>query len=148
MLLNLLLFFFVKYLNGLPFAPEYGVDLYQSRTVIWEGIGRFTLTQEELFYEFNLVLKYFCTIPLALIFLLTTNPSEFASSLNRIGVSYRISYAVALAIRYIPDIKKIFNISLAQQARGYEMSKGTVRPTNQRRSTNRFTLNPIWFRSN
>ena len=62
------IFFFVKYLNGLPFAPEYGVDLYQSRTVIWEGIGRFTLTQEELFYEFNLVLKYFCTIPLALIF--------------------------------------------------------------------------------
>lgn len=106
------------------FAPEYGVDLYQSRTVIWEGIGRFTLTQEELFYEFNLVLKYFCTIPLALIFLLTTNPSEFASSLNRIGVSYRISYAVALAIRYIPDIQEdFFNISLAQQARGYEMSK-------------------------
>ncbi|MDV5039988.1 energy-coupling factor transporter transmembrane component T, partial [Enterococcus faecalis] len=73
---------------------------------------------------FNLVLKYFCTIPLALIFLLTTNPSEFASSLNRIGVSYRISYAVALAIRYIPDIQEdFFNISLAQQARGYEMSK-------------------------
>ncbi|MDI7126328.1 energy-coupling factor transporter transmembrane component T, partial [Klebsiella pneumoniae] len=82
------------------------------------------LTQEELFYEFNLVLKYFCTIPLALIFLLTTNPSEFASSLNRIVVSYRISYAVALAIRYIPDIQDdFFNISLAQQARGYEMSK-------------------------
>lgn len=106
------------------FAPEYGVELYQSRTVIWEGIGRFTLTQEQLFYEFNLVLKYFCTIPLVLIFLLTTNPSEFASSLNRIGVSYKISYAVALAIRYIPDIQEDFvNISLAQQARGFEMSK-------------------------
>ena len=39
------------------------------------------------------------------------------------GVSYRISYAVALAIRYIPDIQEDFNISLAQQARGYEMSK-------------------------
>ncbi|MGX7149271.1 energy-coupling factor transporter transmembrane component T family protein [Enterococcus ureasiticus] len=106
------------------FAPEYGVELYQSRTVIWEGIGRFTVTQEQLFYEFNLVLKYFCTIPLVLIFLLTTNPSEFASSLNRIGVSYKISYAVALAIRYIPDIQEDFvNISLAQQARGFEMSK-------------------------
>lgn len=106
------------------FAPEYGVELYQSRTVIWEGIGRFTLTQEQLFYEFNLVLKYFCTIPLVLIFLLTTNPSEFASSLNRIGVSYKISYAVALAIRYIPDVQEDFvNISLAQQARGFEMSK-------------------------
>lgn len=106
------------------FSPEYGVELYQSRTVIWEGFGRFNLTQEQLFYEFNLVLKYFCTIPLVLIFLLTTNPSEFASSLNRIGVSYKISYAVALAIRYIPDIQEDFiNISLAQQARGFEMSK-------------------------
>ncbi|EOL47093.1 energy-coupling factor transporter transmembrane component T family protein [Enterococcus caccae] len=106
------------------FAPEYGVELYQSRTVILEGFGRFTVTQEQLFYEFNLVLKYFCTIPLVLIFLLTTNPSEFASSLNRIGISYKISYAVALAIRYIPDIQEDFvNISLAQQARGFEMSK-------------------------
>ncbi|GGD04709.1 energy-coupling factor transporter transmembrane component T family protein [Enterococcus wangshanyuanii] len=106
------------------FSPEYGVALYGSKTLIWQGIGRFTITQEQLFYEFNLVLKYFCTIPLVLIFLLTTNPSEFASSLNRIGVSYKISYAVALAIRYIPDIQEDFiNISLAQQARGFEMSK-------------------------
>lgn len=106
------------------FSPEYGVELYGSRTVLWEGIGRFTLTSEQLFYEFNLILKYFCTIPLALIFLLTTNPSEFASSLNRLGVSYKISYAVALAIRYIPDIQEdYFDISLAQQARGYELSK-------------------------
>lgn len=106
------------------FSPEYGVELYQSRTVIWEGVGRYTITQEQLFYEFNLVLKYFCTIPLALIFLLTTNPSEFASSLNRLGLSYKISYAVALAIRYIPDIQEdYFNISVAQQARGFEMSK-------------------------
>lgn len=106
------------------FSPEYGVELYQSRTVILEGVGRYSITQEQLFYEFNLILKYFCTIPLALIFLLTTNPSEFASSLNRLGLSYKISYAVALAIRYIPDIQEdYFNISLAQQARGFEMSK-------------------------
>lgn len=106
------------------FEPEYGVQLYGTRTVIFEGIGRFTLTQEQVFYLFNLVLKYFCTIPLALVFLLTTNPSSFASSLNKIGVSYKISYAVSLALRYIPDIQEeFFTISQAQQARGYEMSK-------------------------
>lgn len=106
------------------FEPEYGVQLYNSRTVIFTGFGRFTLTQEQLFYLFNLVLKYFCTIPLALVFLLTTNPSSFASSLNKIGVSYKISYAVALALRYIPDIQEeFFAISQAQQARGFEMSK-------------------------
>lgn len=106
------------------FEPEYGVQLYGSRTVLLAGIGRFTLTQEQLFYLFNLVLKYFCTIPLALVFLLTTNPSSFASSLNKIGVSYKISYAVSLALRYIPDIQEeFFAISQAQQARGFEMSK-------------------------
>lgn len=106
------------------FEPEYGVQLYGSRTVLLTGIGRFTLTQEQLFYLFNLVLKYFCTIPLALVFLLTTNPSSFASSLNKIGVSYKISYAVSLALRYIPDIQEeFFAISQAQQARGFEMSK-------------------------
>ncbi|MGM0198372.1 energy-coupling factor transporter transmembrane component T family protein [Enterococcus sp. DIV1314a] len=106
------------------FEPEYGVKLYGTRHLIFEGIGRFTLTQEQVFYLVNLVLKYFCTIPLALVFLLTTNPSSFASSLNKIGVSYKISYAVSLALRYIPDIQEeFFTISQAQQARGFEMSK-------------------------
>ncbi|MGM0213870.1 energy-coupling factor transporter transmembrane component T family protein [Enterococcus sp. AZ109] len=119
--------FFFSVLNLLAvyiFEPEYGVQLYGSRHVILEGIGRFTLTQEQLFYLFNLVLKYFCTIPLALVFLLTTNPSSFAASLNKIGLSYKISYAVSLALRYIPDIQEdFFSISQAQQARGFEMSK-------------------------
>lgn len=106
------------------FQPAYGSQLYGSEHALISGIGRFTLTQEEVFYLFNLLLKYFCTIPLTLIFLLTTNPSSFAASLNQIGISYKISYAVSLALRYIPDIQEDFmNISQAQQARGYEMSK-------------------------
>lgn len=108
------------------FEPEYGVQLYQSRTVLWEGIGRYTITAEQLFYELNVAIKYFTTIPLALIFVFTTDPSEFASSLNRIGLPYRISYAVSLALRYIPDIQDaFFEIRQAQQARGLEMSRKT-----------------------
>lgn len=108
------------------FEPEYGVKLYRSRNVIFEGIGRYSLTAEQLFYEFNVVLKYFSTIPLALIFILTTDPSEFSSSLNRIGISYKISYAVALALRYIPDIQNsYYEIRQASQARGIEMSSKT-----------------------
>ena len=106
------------------FSPEHGVEIYGSRTVLLEGIGRYTITAEQLFYHLNVVLKYTCTIPIVLLFVCTTDPSEFAASLNRIGVSYRISYAVALALRYIPDIQREYrDISLAQQARGVEMSK-------------------------
>lgn len=39
-------------------------------------------------------------------------------------MNYKISYAVSLALRYIPDIQETyFNISQAQQARGYDNSK-------------------------
>ena len=105
------------------FEPAYGVKLYGSRTLIF-GTGRYALTLEQVFYEFNVALKYFSTIPLAIVFIFATDPSEFSSSLNRIGLSYKISYAVALALRYIPDIQKsYFDIRQASQARGIEMSE-------------------------
>ena len=85
--------------------------------------GPYVVTAEQLFYHLNVILKNACTIPIVLLFVCTTNPSEFAASLSRIGVSYRISYAVALALRYIPDIQREYrDISLTQQARGVEMS--------------------------
>ncbi len=31
------------------FAPEYGVAIYGTRHVIFDGIGRYTLTQEQFF---------------------------------------------------------------------------------------------------
>ncbi len=105
------------------FAPEYGVDVYGSRHVIWAGIGPYNVTQEQLFYLANLFLKYVATLPLALVFLLTTHPSQFAASLNQIGVSYRIAYAVSLTLRYIPDVQEDFvMIRKSQQARGLDLS--------------------------
>ena len=77
---------------------------------------------------------------MAVLFVCTTDPSEFAASLNRVGVSYRISYAVALALRYIPDIQREYHdIALAQQARGVEMSK-KARLTDRLRSVSKILI--------
>ena len=107
------------------FAPHYGVSIYGTEhLLLGNNQHYFNLTTEQLFYEFNLLLKYTFAVPLALIFLMTTNPSEFAASLNKIGLSYRVSYSVAIALRYIPDVQSDYRtISLAQQARGFEISK-------------------------
>lgn len=116
MILNNLLIFL--------FSPEHGVSIYGTRHVIWNGIGRWVVTKEQLFYQLNVVLKYLATIPIVLLFVSTTDPSEFASSLNRVGVSYKIAYSVSLALRYIPDIQREYHeISVAQQARGLELNK-------------------------
>ena len=106
------------------FSPDHGTSIYGTETVLFKLVGPYVVTAEQLFYHLNVVLKNACTVPIVLLFVCTTNPSEFAASLNRIGVSYKISYAVALALRYIPDIQREYrDISLAQQARGTEMSK-------------------------
>ena len=106
------------------FAPQYGVEIYGAKTVLIDGLGAYSITAQELFYLFNLTLKYVCTIPLALIFLMTTHPSQFASSLNQIGVSYKIAYSVSLTLRYIPDVQEEYQtIRLSQEARGLELSK-------------------------
>lgn len=106
------------------FAPHQGVEIYGTRHILFHIAGRYDVTAEQLFYEFNITLKYFTVIPAALLFIVTTHPSEFASSLNRIGVSYRIAYSVSIALRYIPDIQRDYrNIALSQQARGIDMSR-------------------------
>ena len=123
-ILYFILFFLA--LNALlifVFSPYEGVDIYGSRTDLFHLIGPYTVTKEQLFYELNVILKYFATIPMALLFILTTDSSEFAASLNKIGISYKVAYTVSIALRYIPDVQRDYkDISFAQQARGIDLS--------------------------
>ena len=105
------------------FSPYEGCKIYGSRTDWLHIAGDYTLTYEQLFYELNVVLKYFTIVPSVFMFITSTNPSEFAASLTRIGFPYTICYSVAIALRYIPDVQSDFNrIKNAQEARGIEMS--------------------------
>ena len=120
MLVFLLLNNFFIYL----FDPDQGTKIYGTRHVLLHIAGRYDVTSEQLFYMLNISLKYFVALPVAILFISATNPSEFAASLNKIGVPYRIGYAVSIALRYIPDIQRDYhNISQAQQARGVELGK-------------------------
>ncbi|MBR5361194.1 MAG: energy-coupling factor transporter transmembrane protein EcfT [Lachnospiraceae bacterium] len=106
------------------FSPHHGTEIYGTCTYLWGMTGRFAPTAEQLFYHLNYLLKYLATIPIVLLFVCTTNPSEFAASLNKVGIKYSVAYSVALALRYIPDIQKQYHeISQAGQARGIEMTK-------------------------
>ncbi|GAB2646757.1 energy-coupling factor transporter transmembrane component T family protein [Vibrio panuliri] len=105
-------------------APQQGTEYLGATTVLLELPGPYSITQETLFYLVTVTLKYFSMFPIALVFVFTTHPTEFAASLNRIGVPYKIAYAVSLTLRYLPEVKKDFvNIMHAQQARGLDLSK-------------------------
>ncbi|MDZ5470426.1 energy-coupling factor transporter transmembrane component T [Bacillus sp. 31A1R] len=129
-LLFILIFLLINNIAIYLFSPQEGVKIYGSEHILFSFTERYNITLEQLFYQMNVTLKYFTVIPAALLFIVTTHPSEFAASLNKIGVSYRIAFSVSLALRYIPDIQRDYrNIALAQQARGLDMSKKEKLPT-------------------
>jgi energy-coupling factor transport system permease protein len=119
----IMVFLVINILAIFLFAPNQGTKLYGTHTVLLQITHHYVITAEQLFYELNIILKYFTIIPSVFMLLVTTNPSEFAASLNRIGISYNVGYAIAIALRYIPDIQDDFHkIKNTQEARGIEMS--------------------------
>lgn len=119
----ILLFLCINLLAIWIFSPNQGTEIYGTETVLVRLFGRHNITKEQLFYEFNVMLKYFTVTPVVLLFIVTTNPSKFAASLNRIGISYNVGYSIAIALRYVPDVQSDFTkIKHAQEARGIEMS--------------------------
>lgn len=123
MVIYVLIFLATNAVISFFFSPEFGVSIYGTRNEFARVFG-VSLTYEQLFYQVTKFFKYAAVVPLGMIFLLTTNPSEFASSLNGIGVNYKAAYAVALTLRYFPDIQRDYHdIYLSQQARGLELSQ-------------------------
>ena len=119
-----LVFIAINFVLTFLFSPQYGVELYGTKHELFALTARYTVTAEQLLYQGTKVVKYLSVIPLGMMFLLTTNPSEFAASLSSIGVSYKAAFAVSLTLRYFPDMIRDYNdIALAQQARGVDLSR-------------------------
>lgn len=120
------IFLAINFFLSFLFDPEFGPKTYGSSTVIFPIAGKYVVTREQLFYQVSKLFKYASVIPLGVIFLFTTDPSEFASSLNAIWIPYKVTYAVALTLRHFPDVQKEYTtISKAQQARGLDISRKT-----------------------
>ena len=124
MLIYVAIFLILNFVLTFVFAPNYGPELYGTYHLLFPIFGDYNVTQEQMFYQITKTMKYLSTIPVGFIFFLTTNPSEFASSLNGIKVPYKACTVFSLALRYFPDIQRDYNdISFAQQARGLDNSK-------------------------
>ena len=63
--INLLAIFF--------FSPGQGTKIYGTETPLVHLFGAYTLTMEQLFYEFNVMIKYLTVIPAVFMFIVTTN---------------------------------------------------------------------------
>ena len=124
MLIYVAVFLAINFVLTFLFSPLYGTEIYGTRHDIYKFAGSYVLTQEQLLYQITKTVKYAAVVPLGIIFFLCTNPSEFAASVNRIGVPYKAAYAFSLTLRYFPDLIRDYqDIAAAQQTRGLDLSK-------------------------
>lgn len=124
MLVYVGIFLLLNFVLSYIFDPTYGTEIYGTWHELFRINDYFIVTEEQLLYQITKISKYSSVVPLGMIFLLTTNPSELAASLNRFGLSYKVSYTLSLTLRYFPDmIRDYQNIAVAQQSRGLDMSK-------------------------
>ena len=124
MLVYVAIFLLLNFVLTFVFNPTYGTEIYGTYHELFRINDYFVVTTEQLLYQFSKMGKYASVVPLGMMFLLTTNPSEFAASLNRAGISYKGTYAISLTLRYFPDTVRDYNdIALAQQSRGLDLSK-------------------------
>ena len=124
MLIYVIIFLSMNFVLTFVFNPVYGTEIYGTTHELFRFNSHFIVTAEQMVYQVTKTSKYASVVPLGMIFLLTTNPSEFAASLNRAGLSYKGTYAVSLTLRYFPDTARDYNdIALAQQSRGLDLSK-------------------------
>ena len=124
MLIYVIIFLAINFILTFLFSPLYGTEIYGTRHDLFSFGGRYVLTEEQLLYQITKTLKYASVVPLGIIFFLSTNPSEFAASVNRIGLPYKAAFAFSLTLRYFPDLIRDYeNIAAAQQTRGLDLSK-------------------------
>ena len=124
MLVYVGIFLLLNFVLSYIFDPTYGTEIYGTWHEFFRINDYFIVTQEQLLYQITKIKKYASVVPLGMIFLLTTNPSELAASLNRVGISYKVTYTLSLTLRYFPDmIRDYQNIAVAQQIRGLDMYK-------------------------
>ena len=124
LLIYVAIFLALNFVLTYLFSPAYGTEIYGTTHELFRFSNRYTVTEEQLLYQITKIMKYASMVPMGMLFLLTTNPSEFAASLNRAGVSYKATYALSLTLRYFPDIIREYNdFALAQQSRGLDFSK-------------------------
>ena len=117
-------FLLLNFVLTFLFSPTYATEIYGTRHELFTIWGRYVVTSEQLLYQVTKTVKYASVVPLGIIFFLSTNPSELAASVNRVGVPYKAAFAFSLTLRYFPDIIRSYqDISLAQQSRGLDLSK-------------------------
>jgi len=83
------------------------------------------LSRASLVFGFGRGIKLAELLATSVLFLSTTKVEEFTAGLSRLGVPYRVGFAITLAFRLVPlFIDSAVTVVQAQSLRGYDFNRG------------------------
>jgi len=104
-----------------------------SGLIIWNLFARGTthlfwiFSLESLAFSLSRVLIILTAIMAGMFFVSTTRVEEFVLGAIRLGLPYRVGFAISIAIRLVPlIISNVFAIAEAQRSRGLDLDSGNV----------------------
>lgn len=118
---NLVLYWLVNPTMGAFYTDGGNTILFQ-----W---GSQYLSLQTAFYLAVRLLKMITSFLASLTFVFSITPGELAAGLYGLGMPYKFSTIISLALRYIPDISRDYEaIQVAMQTRGLELDKRRLNP--------------------
>jgi energy-coupling factor transport system permease protein len=104
-----------------------GLGVITIEHVIWRGqIGPWAveMSKERLMFAASQLVRIFTMAALAVVLPFTINPAVYGVAFRRLGLPDSISFALDLAVRFVPTLARDFTLTLeAQRARGYELER-------------------------
>ena len=89
----------------------------------------------------NLAIRFLVIVFSSLLFISITNPTLLAHSLTRLGIPYKYSFALVIALRFLPLFDNEMNtVRMAQQSRGLSVEVGGLSKILR---TTRYTFFPL-----
>ncbi|MFA7407561.1 MAG: energy-coupling factor transporter transmembrane component T [Anaerolineaceae bacterium] len=87
------------------------------------GWGPFTVYQEGIYSGISMALRIFSLTTWAMVFIMTSHPSDIFTSLKRVGMPYTLNFILIMTLQLIPILQNEFAVVLnAQKSRAM---KGT-----------------------
>ena len=109
------------------------IVLTVSSLIMWNLFARgqtplfWFIQAESLAYSISRTLVMLSLITSGMIFMSTTRNEEFIIGLIRLGLPYRVGFAISTALRLVPAIvSSVHTIAQAQRSRGLDLDSGSI----------------------
>jgi len=91
------------------------------------SLGPVNISSAGTRYALGMAIKLVTFLAIGTTFLTTTRIEEVAFALNRIGIPYKIGFAMTLAFRLVPVfVDSAFSVIQAQRCRGFRFDEGNL----------------------